>query len=98
MSAMPTLAPSWANRMAAAFPIPLAPPVMNATFPSSIPIVLLPLSFSAFARDRFRAPRPADAQHLDLLAFNAVLVDEELIDLAHTLRVELREVFRVGMY
>ena len=35
-SPMTTLAPSWEKRRASSAPMPLAPPLMNATFPSSL--------------------------------------------------------------
>ena len=38
---MATLAPSLANSRASAAPMPRAPPLMIATFPSSLPIVNL---------------------------------------------------------
>src|SRR3990170_5448251 len=45
MSAMTTLAPSSTNRRTVASPIPLAPPVMTATLPSSLSMRdLLPYS------------------------------------------------------
>src|SRR5947209_1090338 len=47
-SATSTLAPSAANRTAATFPIPLAAPVIKATFPSSLPMASrLPFSSRA---------------------------------------------------
>jgi hypothetical protein len=36
MSATTTLAPWWANTLAVHSPMPLAPPVIKATFPSSL--------------------------------------------------------------
>ena len=41
-SPIPTFAPSRAKRRASSAPMPLAPPLMNATLPSSLPIFLPP--------------------------------------------------------
>ncbi|MBM3948716.1 MAG: hypothetical protein FJ312_05655 [SAR202 cluster bacterium] len=49
MSARTTLAPSLANSRASAAPMPLAAPVIRATFPSNLPIVLL-ISFPTSRR------------------------------------------------
>src|SRR5512132_1675748 len=54
-----TLAPSFANRCEATFPMPLAPPVINATLSSSRPIPTLP----PIARRRPRRRRSANAYH-----------------------------------
>jgi hypothetical protein len=54
---MTTLAPSPAKRAAVARPIPLAAPVITATFPSSLPMISPPFGFysSLHAQQRFPA-------------------------------------------
>jgi hypothetical protein len=41
MSAMRTLAPCWTKSLAVQAPMPLAPPVINATLPSSLQLIML---------------------------------------------------------
>src|SRR5258708_15704557 len=51
---MNTYAPSLTNRFAVARPMPLLPPVMRASFPSSLPISL---SFESFSSELFAGDR-----------------------------------------